>query len=77
LTIPTYNTNSILDFRIQVSKGTKVYEAEEKQFSYRCNLQHTDLKTWSPRLGVGAVGQLPTHHKNIQMLKDLKIMSLG
>jgi hypothetical protein len=32
-----------------------------------------DRKSWSPRLGVGAVGRLPTHHKNIQMLKDLKI----
>jgi hypothetical protein len=31
-----------------------------------------DRKSWSPRLGVGAVGQLPTHHKNVQMLKDLK-----
>jgi hypothetical protein len=24
-----------------------------------------DRKSWSPRLGVGAVGRLPTHHKNI------------
>jgi hypothetical protein len=32
-----------------------------------------DRKSWSPRLGIEAVGQLPTHHKNIPMLKDLKI----
>jgi hypothetical protein len=32
-----------------------------------------DRKSWSSRLEVGVVGQLPTHHKNIQMLKDLKI----
>jgi hypothetical protein len=29
-------------------------------------------KSWSPKLGVDAVGQLPTHHKNVQMLQVIK-----
>jgi hypothetical protein len=39
-----------------------------------------DRKSWSPRLVVGAVGQLSTHHKNIRINakrpKDT-IVSLG
>jgi hypothetical protein len=35
-----------------------------------------DRKSWSPRLGVGAVGQLPIHHKNInaKRSKDTEFM---
>jgi hypothetical protein len=28
-----------------------------------------ERKSWSPRLGVGAVGRLPTHHKTYKCLK--------
>jgi hypothetical protein len=63
ITLSPYTAISWMSDGHFVHSETELLLALHTRRNYR--FSYPDRKSWSPRLGVGAVGRLPTHHKNI------------